>query len=209
MKTWYFIAAIGRSGTYWLANLLNQASGHKCGHEEGDTRSKTIPQPWTPFPIQRWEGKESYGEVNGMLRYHLSGQCLGREMEIEKRVYLRRAPLDIIASWMTQGSRPEDDLSSTAAEVLWHAKNLQEWAILSGSKVIDVEKLWKEKARVQDLIDWINLDLLVTDEMTLPPNGGNRANRDAWNWTEERLDTVRRAALRMGYSSPDVWRVPS
>lgn len=202
MKTWYFIAAIGRSGTCWLARLLDGAAGHTCAHEEGDTRSKTIPQPWTPFPLDRWMGRESYGEVNGMLRYHLSGQHLGREMEIEKRLYLRRAPLDIIASWMTQGSRPEEDLSATAAEVLWHARNLEVWAWVSGSPVMDVETLWADRARVQGLVDWLGLDLQVTPEMMRPANGGDRARREAWIWTEARLATVRRAAARVGYD-PD------
>ena len=198
MKVEYFIVAIGRSGTYWLSKLLGLAEEHICAHEGGDLRSKVIPQPWTPFPLERWVGKESYGEVSGMLRYHLSGQRLGSEMEINKRAYLRRDPLDIIASWMNQGNRNEEELSATASEVLWHAANLESWAALSGSPVIDVETLWGSTERTQSLVDWLGIDLKVTDEMMLPTNTFAR-HRERWAWTGSRLDTARNSATRMGY----------
>lgn len=196
----YCIVCIGRSGSKWLSGLLDQAEGHRCAHEEGDLRNKVVPQPWTPFPVERWLRKDSYGEVNGMLRYHLSAQCLGREMEIPRRVYLRRNPLDIIASWMTQGRREESELSAACHEVLWHAANLAGWAELSGSPVVDVETLWASRKETQALVDWLvgEESLHVTAEMMRPVNAGNRRTREAWAWTPERLAVARRAAERVG-----------
>lgn len=197
----YFVACIGRSGSKWLSGLLDRAEGHECAHEAGDTRSKVVPQPWTPFPVERWQGKDSYGEVNGMLRYHLSSQCLGREMEIARRVYLRRNPLDIIASWITQGRRDESELSATCHEVLWHAGNLAGWAEASGSLTADVEDLWASQEETQALADWLLGEerLHVTAEMMRPANSGNRLAREAWVWTPWRMEIARRAAGRVGF----------
>lgn len=197
----YFIVCIGRSGSLWLQSILARATWHECRHEELDLRSKVIPQPWTPFPLHRWEGKESYGEVNGMLRYHLSAQCLGLEMSIDKRIYLRRQPRDIIASWMTQGRRDESELSATSHEVLWHARNLTDWAEASGTPIVEVERLWSDRAQVQMLVDWLGLDLQVTHEMMVARNTGNVAARQAWEWTDERVRVLHRAAERVGYKS--------
>lgn len=195
----YFIVAIGRSGTLWLSDILAQAAGHECHHEEMDPRSKVIPQPWSPFPLDRWRERESYGEVNGMLRYHLSAQFLGLEMEIEKRIYLRRDPQDIIASWMTQGSRHESELSATCHEVLWHAANLAAWADVSHSHVIEVESVWGNKERLQSLVNLLGLDLQVTDSMLVPCNTGNARARQSWVWTPDRLGIASMAAERVGY----------
>lgn len=197
----YFVVCIGRSGSLWLSRLLDRAEGHHCAHEEGDPRDKVVPQPWSPFPIYRWHGKDSYGEVNGMLRYHLSPQCLGREMEIARRVYLRRSPLDIVASWMTQGRRHESELSATCHEVLWHAANLARWAEVSHSRVVDVEDLWASREATQALVDWLlpGDRLPVTEAMMRPANAGDRRAREAWTWTPERLAVVRRATARVGY----------
>lgn len=197
----YFVVCIGRSGSKWLSGLLDQAEGHTCAHEEGDPRDKVTPQPWTPFPIRRWLGRDSYGEVNGMLRYHLSAQALGAEMEIPQRVYLRRDPLDIIASWMTQGRRDESELSATCHEVMWHASNLRAWALASQSRIVDVEGLWDSREATQELVDWLlpGGGLEVTSEMMRATNAGNRRARNAWAWTPDRRAVASRAAARVGY----------
>lgn len=199
----YFIACIGRSGSLWLQSILSRAEGHECRHEETDLRSKVIPQPWTPFPLIRWSGKETYGEVSGMLRYHLSHQALGLEMKIGKRAYLRRDPRDIIASWMVQGSREESELSATCHEVLWHAANLRAWAAVSDSTILSVERLWSDIDQLQKLVDWLELPLRVTEEMMTPRNTGNAAARKAWVWTDERLAILHRAAERVGYGTSE------
>jgi len=197
----YFVACIGRSGSLWLQSILSQAPGHECRHEEMDTRSKVIPQPWTPFPVARWAGGASYGEVSGMLRYHLSAQCLGREMEIPSRVYLRRAPLDIIASWMTQGRRDESELAATCHEVLSHAANLAGWAEASESAIVEAEGLWRSRPQLQRLVDGLGLELTVTDEMMPARNTGNVRARQAWGWTDDRIAIARRAAERVGFDA--------
>lgn len=196
----YFVVCIGRSGSTWLSNLLG------CSHETGDVRSKVIPQPWTPFPLQRWTGADDYGEVNGMLRYHLSAQYLGDEMKIPKRVYLRRRPLDIIASWMLSGRSPrsnrqQNDLSATAQEVLWHANNLEKWCAASSSRQVDVETLWASVTETQNLVDHLlgTGKLQVTKEMMRPRNQTPSSVKATWQWTPEELATVQRAAARVGY----------
>lgn len=200
----YFVVAIGRSGTVWLSDLLNQAEGHQCAHESGDPRSKVIPQPWTPFPVSRWMDRESYGEVNGMLRYHLSGQHLGLEMGFAplKRVYLRRDPMAIIASWMQQSGRDLAELSATCHEVLWHAANLDAWARLSGSRIIDVESLWQSKAATQAFVDSLGLRLTVTDEMMQIKNARPSTAPIRFQWDEASLATALKTAARVGYQVP-------
>lgn len=197
----YFIAAIGRSGTKWLAELLNQAEGHTCLHEAGDRRSKVIPQPWTPFPVDRWADKASYGECSGMLRYHLSGQHLGPEMELgdTHRIYLRRDPLDIISSWMDKGARDASELSATCHEVLWHAANLDAWATLSSSRIVDVETLWASKAAIQELVDSLGLALTVTDEMMVAKNARPSGGPLRFAWDAPALAIAEKAAGRVGY----------
>jgi hypothetical protein len=197
----YFIVAIGRSGTLWLSDLLHQANGHTCLHESGDTRSKAIPQPWTPFPMERWLYEDSYGEVNGMLRYHLSGQYLGPEMEFESshRVYLRRDPMRIIASWMQQSNRDITELSATCHEVLWHAANLDAWARLSGSRIIDVENLWRSREVTQTFVDSLGLDLIVTDEMMQIKNARPAHIPVRFQWDHAGLAIAEKSAQRVGY----------
>lgn len=178
----------------WLRNILNSARGHECQHEAVDFRSKTIPQPWTPFPVGRWHGKEHYGEVNGMLRYHLSGQCLGREMEIPGRYYLRRNPLDIIASWMAQEPRSDEELSATCHEVLWHQANLTAWAALANASVVDIEGLWSSREALQALVDDLGLDIRITGEHMEKRNHSHRR----YTWNPRSLRIAQKAADRMG-----------
>lgn len=196
----FFVVCIGRSGSKWLSNILG------CPHENKDHRSKVIPQPWTPFPLHRWRESPDYGEVNGMLRYHLSAQHLGDEMMIGKRVYLCREPLDIIASWMRLGGVPNSrrthaDLSATAQEVLWHSANLDGWAKASLSLKIRSEDLWCSVTDTQDLVDHLlgPGKVKVTEEMLIPQNITPRLLKEGWGWTQERLETVQRAADRVGY----------
>lgn len=197
----FFVVCIGRSGSTWLSTLLG------CPHESGDTRSKVIPQPWTPFPLERWGDNPDYGEVNGMLRYHLSSQHVGQEVQIKKRVYLSRDPLDIIRSWMYSSTlyksmRQEDDLSATAQEVLWHANNLSGWAKSSKSLEIRVEDLWGSVDKTQLLVDYLLGEgfLEVTDDMMKPKNQNPSHHNLRWEWTPERLQVVQRAANRVGYT---------
>lgn len=198
----FFVVCIGRSGSMWLSRLLDTADGWSVAHEEKDPRNKVVPQPWTPFPVERFA--PCYGEVNGMLRYHLSAQCLGREMEIPRRVYLRRDPLDIVASWMTTGHRAESELSATCHEVLWHSVNLAGWAALSQSRVVEAEDLWASREATQMLAEWLmpSSGIVVLEEMMSRANGGDRRAREAWSWTPERLSVARCAAERVGYADP-------
>lgn len=196
----YFITGLGRSGTTWLAGILDSPKSWTCAHEEVDERSKVIPHPFSPFPLGRFEeAGRNYGECHGMLRYHLSADCIGPEMRVPRRVYLRRDPLDLVASWM-HATRAPYELSATCFEIFWHAANLDKWARRSGSKVLDVEQLWASSEQVTSLAKWLGVPVTVTREMMPPVNATPEADRK-FEWTPHHLEVARRVASRVGFGA--------
>lgn len=195
----YFVVGIGRSGTTWLSQVLDSAPGWTCGHEPVDPRSKVIPYAHSPFPLERFLARgEQYGECHGMLRYHLSVGDIGPEMAIMRRVYLRRHPLDIVASWMCGGNRTADELSATCHEVFWQANNLRRWAAMTCSRIVDAETLWSDRAELQELVDWLGLPLTVAAEHMHPVNALPPDRRDVFEWTPDRIALARKTAARVG-----------
>lgn len=191
----FFVVAIGHSGTRWLSNLLASA------HEENDTRNKAVWQPWTPFPVERfWAAGENYGEVNGMLRYHLSAQHSGRERLIPRRAWLRRNPRDIVASWMNDElHRGPNELASVCYEVLWHFRNLRGWAANdSGVRVVDLEVISADAAALGEFASWLGREIEVTPQM-LRPHGQTPPARRRFQWGEQETATLRTVAERVGF----------
>ncbi len=190
----FFVTGIGHSGTMWLAHVLG------CAHEDPDPRPKNIPHPWSPFPVERfWAGGPDYGEVNGMLRYHLSAQHPGRERLIPRRAWLRRDPRAIIASWMNDElERPEWELACVCHEVLWHYHNLEGWAAADGSvRVVDLEALSADLEAVREFAAWLGHRGSIGPEALRPyrPTPEHR-KRFQWGPQEERI--LQTVAARVG-----------
>lgn len=190
----FFVTAIGHSGTMWLAHVLG------CEHEAPDPRPKHLPHPWTPFPVERfWRGGPDYGEVNGMLRYHLSGQYPGRERLIPRRAWLRRDARAIIASWMNDDlDREEWELASVCHEVLWHYHNLERWAAADpGARVVDLETLSTDLDALREFAAWLGHRGQIEAEAMRPyrPTPEHR-KRFRWGEREERI--LRTVGERVG-----------
>lgn len=191
----FFVVAIGHSGTMWLSRVLG------CQHEEPDPRDKTIPHPWTPFPLERfWAGGSNYGEVNGMLRYHLSAQHPGRERLIPRRAFLRRDPQRIIASWMNDElGRGPDELASVCWEVLWHYQNLTGWASADPAvRVVDLETLSSDPQALRGFSAWLGREVEIGPE-TLLPHRPTPPERRRFQWGVRELATLRTIAKRIGF----------
>jgi hypothetical protein len=195
----FFITGIGHSGTMWLARVLG------CPHESPDPRNKAIWHPWTPFPVERfWAAGADYGEVNGMLRYHLSAQHPGRERLIPRRAWLRRDPRAIIASWMDDELvRGPDELAAVCGEVLWHYRNLTAWAAADpGARVIDLETLSTDPAALGELASWLGREIEVGPD-TMRPHRPTPPDRRRFTWGEAETATLRTVARRLGMSEID------
>lgn len=191
----FFVTCIGHSGSRWLANLLG------CEHETPDARDKVLWQPWTPFPVERFWGRdEDYGEVNGMLRYHLSGQYAGRERLVPRRAWLRRDPRAIIASWMDDElGRGPDELASVCYEVLWHWRNLSEWARNDeGARVVDLERISTDAEALREFADWLGREITV-DAEAMRPHGATPEVRKRFRWDERAKKTMKTVAERVGF----------
>lgn len=190
----FFVAAIGHSGTRWLSHLLG------CEHEAPDPRSKVLPHPWTPFPVERfWQGGPDYGEVNGMLRYHLSAQHAGRERLIPRRAWLRRDPRAIIASWMNDGlGRDGDELASVCHEVLWHYHNLTGWAAADPAvRIVDLETLSTDLEALREFCAWLGVTIQPGPQ-ALRPVYPTPAERKTFQWGEREQRILKVVASRVG-----------
>lgn len=195
----FFVVGIGRSGTTWLARLLDQSPSHRCLHEEADPRCKNVAQPYSPFPLDRFlSAGPNYGECHGMLRYHLSaGVPNGKEKMIPRRVWLRRNLLAVIASWMNGWDRSRDELSAVCYEVLWQYRNLQQWETMDkGARLVRMEYLTTDLPALQEFTGWLEIDLEVTPEMQAPVNA-QPASVKWFTWTSGELEILRTIASRL------------
>ncbi len=196
----FFVVAIGHSGSRWLAHVLG------CAHEEADSRDKSIPHPWTPFPVERfWTAGNGYGEVNGMLRFHLSGQYPGRERLIPRRAWLRRNPRAVVTSWMNDElDRDPLELSAICWEVMWHYKNLSEWAAAdSEARVIDLETLSTNIEALREFLSWLEVKRTITED-SLRPIGVTPKSRTRFTWGAKEEDVLRRTMQRLRFSGDSI-----
>lgn len=180
----FFGAAIGRSGTTWLSSLLNESPTHTVKHEDGEPyESRIIPiEQWMPFPVERWEGG-NYGEVQGYLRRHLSPHFAGLERTIPRRFVLLRHPKEITRSWMNKKGSNLVDLGFVTKEISDAFRLLVEYAEFDpGAKIFRMEDITKDINKLQELVDWLDIDLTVSKRMLTPKN----ENTSKWFvWDEE------------------------
>lgn len=193
----FFVTGIGHSGTMWLAKVLG------CPHETPDARCKVTPHAWSPFPVERfWAGGQDYGEVNGMLRYHLSAQFRGMERLIPRRAWLRRNPKAIIRSWMNDSvKRKPWELPFVCFEVLWHYRNLSEWvAIDKDAKVFDLETISTNPLRLAEACEWLGRPKIVKTADLVPVRPTPKENQ--WfEWGKDELEVFRTIAARVGLTA--------
>lgn len=152
----YFVTGVGRSGTTWLAKTLAEASGQPCHHEPVAGLNTRVPHAYSPFPVERWKG-EDYGECHGLLRYQLSPEFLGPEMQIPHRAVIFRDAREVIASWMSSTYWGEELFPCVCHEVLTGMDRLYRWAALSEAEVYHVKHLWADLDYFRMLCDTLGL----------------------------------------------------
>jgi len=193
----FFIATIGRSGSTWLSNVLNRGDHEVC-HEEADPNPQPYVRAFGRFPIERF-AKSKYGEVHGYLRYNLSPNAVGPEILIQKRAILQRDPREVITSWMNRDNRRIDELSAVCYEVLYQRRILQEWAIATESRILELGEISSSSKSLQELVNWIGIDYEVSDSDLLPQNANDNGRRRIWfEWNEESERVMQTTAFRQG-----------
>ncbi len=136
----FFILSIGRSGTMFLAHLLNRANGVSVYHEPVDADRRAYPEAFHSFEqasryIRTFRRKEiflraggadttAYGEVNSWLRRH--AQALEECFPSATLIHVVRDGRNVIRSMAARRTMtPEDKITSKIAPQPgdpWHSQ---------------------------------------------------------------------------------------
>jgi len=192
----FWITGIGRSGTLWLAETLNQADGWTVKHEKAEPKALRRSTAWRPFPVERFRrGGEQYGECHGVLRYSLTPHFAGREREIPKRAILLRDPQAIIASWMNRSQHEQHDLSWIIKTVLVEIGHLLDYAATDPNcRIVSLGELLSVSS-LQKFADWLGIEIRITADMLRPKNA--TAAADKWfRWNRQSRHLYDRLAER-------------
>ena len=84
----FLITAMGRTGTLFLATLMNRSKKWTVLHEAGRAPGRPDFGPRSLADIQQRFNRDYYGEVNGFLRFR------ARDLKVEKMGVILREPVD-------------------------------------------------------------------------------------------------------------------
>ena len=189
----FFVTGLGRSGTKFLATILNRSRSHRVKHEWhlpvpglqdrwlriGRLKQFPIYRFWLaryPFPGVR----PGYGEVNSLLRFTLSAQRVGRERLVERRGLILRDPRDIVASAMNRGSLTLDDFPAVCERVLgmhFRLQALSEHPEL-GYRTFQFGRMTTDVAYLREIVAWTGIEDVVVTEQDLRVK--INVNRNTW-----------------------------
>lgn len=191
----FFITGLGRSGTAFLASVLDRSRRYHVRHErykEGRYRRKH-----KTFPIQRFIKHQipflnrfhGYGEVNSHLRHTIDPYKVGFEAMIEKRAIIVRNPRDLISSAMNRHNRTIEDFEDVCNRVL------KEYARITTFKdhpslryeVFDFEMATSNIDCLQNIVEWAKIDDVKVNEETISKKVNT--NKSVWfpkwsDWTD-------------------------
>jgi len=191
----FFVATLGRSGTNWLAELLNKSEKFTVEHERMDGRDPRFIHPYSPFPIERF-ARPDYGEVHGFLRYSLSAGFIGPETMVPRRVLLERCPFAVIKSWMQCGDREGWEFSAVVFEVLTQQRLLKLWADADLEvRQEQFEVLTTDLEKLKVFCAWLELDYEPTQEDMMERKC---ASEETFQWTQDLVGKVNVIAERQG-----------
>ena len=124
---------------------------------------------------------------------------MGPEILIQKRAILQRDPRRVIASWMNRDNRRIDELSAVCYEVLLQRRILQEWAMATESRILELSEISSSSKSLQELVSWIGIDYEVRDSDLLPQNANDNGRRNIWfHWDQESERVMQTTAFRQG-----------
>lgn len=191
----FFIVGNGRSGTTWLAQLLNQSPTHTVRHEGADKNRPISPECWQPFPIERWAGG-NYGECHGILRRYLSPAYIGLEESIPGKYVLLRSKKAIFESWMNRDAHQANDAGWIACSICKIERNMLDLHRIRGFKKLILEELITDLPKLQTLINELRLGFAVT-----PIEQGKKKNatkNKQFVWTPHVVNVYNRMLSKFG-----------
>ena len=149
----FAITGHGRSGTKYLARVLNMSPTWTVLHEPGGNQKKIEDiQP-------RFEVVDQYGEVNSYLRWSF------KQLEVERRGVIIRDPREIILSWINRNyySEPELRLDDEKIGQLFKVHDeafelVDRWARAKPIMVICFDWMVTEKCYLQDIAKYMGID---------------------------------------------------
>jgi hypothetical protein len=155
----FLISGSGRSGTRFLANLMDRSELWSVKHEPGlpgIENYTSADSVWQTYKRFEWDG-DHYGEVNSMLRR------IFIHMPVRKKGLLIRNPYDIYLSIANRKQNTERQFLDEFVEslkIITHALRKDK-----SIKVIDFEKITTDVDYAQSILRHFSIiDVEVTDK---------------------------------------------
>lgn len=185
------MTGLGRSGTSFLARLMNRTRAFSVAHEWH------IPLPGYEdlslrrFPIHRfWLGRypfpryrTGYGEVNSYLRFFLNPAACGAERLIPKKAIIHRDPREVITSVMNRGGRTIADFDEVCDRILRMYWNLQGLLKLQSKSYrrIEFHEMVTDANYLYEILDWVG----ISDVKISPQDLATKVNQNDSSWFPE------------------------
>lgn len=183
----FFITGLGRSGTMFLATILNRSTSYRVVHEW------QLPPVWRDgrlkrFPILRFmlartplgKFRKGYGEVNSHLRRTVDISGVGCEAFIEKRGVILRDPRDVVASVMNRRRPINKDFKIATKRVLENYNHIVQ--LLHHPKLkyeeFQFEKFTTNAIYLQSIVDWTG----ISDVRVMPDDLEKKINVNKSEW---------------------------
>lgn len=207
----FFITGLGRSGTAFLASVLNRSSQYHVVHEWKVPRTPFRDGRLQKFPLWRFYlarhpfggVRPGYGEVNSHLRRTLDAGSAGREVLVEKRGVILRDPRDIVASGMNRNGRTEADFPSLCEDKVSEFARLLE--LLDHPTLhyepFEFRRFTAEPDYIRQIAEWAGIgDLDVPPEVVARKvNVSERSSFPRWrDWTAPQRKAFEAVADRYG-----------
>jgi len=151
----FLITAMGRSGTKFLATLMNMSKKWTVKHEpEGASDLKAdIPH------IQKRFNQDYYGEVNSYLRFKAD------EIKVEKYGVILRSP---IAIWMSITNRhPKERWTEDLRDLEQSIIRLLYYSVLDKFLAIDFKRMTSNIDYLIDLLDHFGINDISKNDISL------------------------------------------
>ena len=187
----FLVTGLGRSGTSFLARLMNRTRACNVFHEWH------LPVPGyedlrlRKFPIHRFylgrhplaAYRKGYGEVNSYLRFYLDPMACGAEQLIPKKAIIHRDPREVITSVMNRGGRTIADFDEVCDRILrmyWNLRGLLKLQSESYRRV-EFNQMVTDANYLYELLDWVG----ITDVDISPQDLATKVNQNDTSWFPE------------------------
>ena len=150
----FLITGFGRSGTLFLATVMNYSKKWTVLHEAGgynDLKKKPTKS------IQLRFNKDYYGEVNSYLRHHVL------QLKVSKKATILRDPIDV---WISMSNRKKPKLWNGVILEIENSYNEFLQTKKAGMKFFLFDRMVTEVSYLQGILEYVGIeDVVVTKEM--------------------------------------------